>query len=242
LDNHSLRQRRPRMVRAARESRGRAGGFTRPRGRPDRGEAPPTMPLTRHTHLGPYEIQVSLGAGGMGEVYQARDARPHRDVAIKILPEKFAQDPHALARFQREVKAVARLSHPNIVAIYDIGTDQGLTYAVMELLEGQTLAQRLKQAPLDWREAATIATAAAEGLAAAHAKGIIHRDVKPANIFLTGDGGLKLLDFGLARVEPRDATPQPAAPDLPSLETQPGMLLGTVAYMSPEQVRCQPAD
>jgi serine/threonine protein kinase/Flp pilus assembly protein TadD len=197
------------------------------------------MSLAIHSHLGPYEIQAVLGAGGMGEVYQARDARLERDVAIKVLPEQFAQDAHALARFYREVRAVAALSHPNILTIYDIGTDQGITFAVMELLQGQTLGSRIKQGVLDWRKAVPIATAIAEGLAAAHAKGIIHRDIKPENIFLTADGGVKILDFGLARLEAKHATPQPG---VPMLDTQPGLLLGTVAYMSPEQVRGQPAD
>src|SRR5260370_32426597 len=197
------------------------------------------MSLAIHSHLGPYEIEAPLGAGGMGEVYRARDARLERDVAIKVLPAQFAEDANALARFYREVRAVAALSHPNILTIYDIGTDQGVTFAVIELLEGQTLGGRLKQGVIDWRKAVEIATAIADGLAAAHAKGIIHRDIKPENIFLTADGGVKILDFGLARLEARNVTPQPG---VPILETQPGLLLGTVAYMSPEQVRGQPAD
>src|SRR5215472_6724941 len=152
--------------------------------RPDWIEVTP-MPLAAATRLGPYEITAQLGAGGMGEVYRARDTRLERDVAIKVLPERFAQDHTALARFQREARAVASLTHPNILAIYDIGNDQGTVYAVMELLEGQTLGKKLKSAALDWRSALEIATAVAEGLAAAHAKGIVHRDVKPENIFLT---------------------------------------------------------
>jgi serine/threonine protein kinase/Flp pilus assembly protein TadD len=197
------------------------------------------MSLAIHSHLGPYEIQGPLGAGGMGEVYRARDARLERDVAIKVLPSQLAQDAHAQARFYREVRAVAALSHLNILTIYDIGTDQGVTFAVMELLEGQTLRGRMKQGVIEWRKAVEVATAIAEGLAAAHAKGIIHRDIKPENIFLTADGAVKILDFGLARLEANNATPQPG---VPMLETQPGMLLGTVAYMSPEQVRGQLAD
>jgi serine/threonine protein kinase/Flp pilus assembly protein TadD len=175
----------------------------------------------------------------MGEVYRARDTRLERDVAVKVLPEQFAQDPSALARFHRELRAVAATSHPNILAIYDIGTEQGVTYAVMELLKGQTLGRRMKQGVLDWRRTVEIAIAIAEGLAAAHAKGIVHRDIKPENVFLTEDGGLKILDFGLARLENKNATPMPG---VPTLETQPGLLLGTVAYMSPEQVRGMPAD
>ena len=197
------------------------------------------MSLAIHSHLGPYEIHAPIGAGGMGEVYRARDARLERDVAIKVLPAQLAQDAHALARFYREVRAVAALSHPNILTIYDIGTDQGVTFAVMELLEGETLGGRLKQGVIEWRKAVEIAAAIADGLASAHAKGITHRDIKPENIFLTADGGVKILDFGLARLETKNATPQPG---VPMLETQPGMLLGTVAYMSPEQVRGQLAD
>jgi serine/threonine protein kinase/Flp pilus assembly protein TadD len=197
------------------------------------------MTLTIHTRLGPYEIQERLGAGGMGEVYRARDSRLERDVAIKVLPEQFAREPNALARFYREVRAIAAMSHPHILTIHDIGTEHGLTYAVMELLEGQTLGKRIKSGVIDWRTAVEIATAIADGLAAAHAKGIIHRDIKPENIFLTNDSGVKILDFGLARLENKSAPPPS---DVPLLQTQPGLLMGTVAYMSPEQVRGQPAD
>ena len=201
------------------------------------------MRLAVSTRLGPYEILGTLGAGGMGEVYRARDSRLDRDVAIKVLPERFSQDAMALARFHREAKAVAALSHPNIVAIYDIGSEQGQTYVVMELLEGQTLGACLKTSTLDWRSALDIAMAAANGLAAAHAKGIVHRDVKPENIFLTGTA-IKLLDFGLARRDNQGIVVESSSgrtATLP-LETQPGVLLGTVSYMSPEQVRGQQAD
>jgi non-specific serine/threonine protein kinase len=197
------------------------------------------MPLAALQRLGPYEIVALLGSGGMGEVYRAHDGRLDRDVAIKVLPEQYIQDSQALARFHREVKAVANLSHPNIVAIYDFGTDQNRPYAVMELLEGQTLGARLRERPCDWREAVELAAAIADGLAAAHAKGIVHRDIKPENVFLTASGSLKILDFGLARMErPAGA----AAPSANSVETTPGMLLGTVLYMSPEQVRGLQAD
>jgi serine/threonine protein kinase/tetratricopeptide (TPR) repeat protein len=197
------------------------------------------MSLALHSRLGPYEILYLIGAGGMGEVYRARDTRLERDVAIKVVPEQFAEDPKALARFYREVRAVASLTHPNILTIYDVGTEQGVTFAVMELLEGHTLGRRIKQGALKWREVLDIAIAIADGLGAAHAKGIVHRDVKPENIFLTAQGGLKILDFGLARLR-APGTLSATAP--PPMETQPGVLLGTVAYMSPEQVRGQPAD
>src|SRR5438552_10064286 len=214
------------------------------------------MSLAAGTRLGRYELLSPLGTGGMGEVYRARDSRLERDVAIKVLPERFAQDPQALSRFQREAKAVASLSHANILAIYDIGSDLGMTYAVMELLEGQTLGTRIRRAPLDWRSAIETALAIADGLSAAHAKGVIHRDIKPDNIFLTTSGGLKILDFGLARLEtkasaptevfdPATVTPTQTAEVLAAtlpVETQPGVLMGTVSYMSPEQARGQPAD
>jgi serine/threonine protein kinase/Flp pilus assembly protein TadD len=197
------------------------------------------MRLGINSQLGPYSIVAPIGAGGMGEVYRARDSRLERDVAIKVVPEQFAQDAHALARFHREVRAVAALSHPNIVSIYDIGADQGFTFAVMELLEGQTLRSRIKQGLVDWPQAVEVAKGIADGMAAAHAKGIIHRDIKPENLFLTTDGVVKVLDFGLARLQVKGA---PMNPEVPQLETQPGVVLGTVAYMSPEQVRGQPAD
>jgi serine/threonine protein kinase/Flp pilus assembly protein TadD len=200
------------------------------------------MSLASSTLLGHFEILTQLGAGGMGEVYQARDIRLERNVAVKVLPERLAQDPVAMARFQREAKSIAALSHPNIVAIFDIGNDQGLNYVVMELLEGQTLRKRLRASALDWTTTLEIGTAIADGLAAAHAKGIIHRDIKPENIFVTTGGVIKILDFGLARLGPKNAlSAEPSAATL-SVETNPGVLLGTVAYMSPEQVRGLPAD
>jgi serine/threonine-protein kinase len=197
--------------------------------------------LVASTRLGPYEIVAPLGAGGMGEVYRARDTRLEREVAVKVLPELFAQDPDRRARFEREARAVAALSHPNILSIHDYGTQGGITYAVMELLEGETLRGRLKNGPLPWREAVAIGAAIADGLAAAHAKGIIHRDLKPENLFLTADGWVKILDFGLARMTPPSHSQSATGPYVPA-GTDPGLVMGTVGYMSPEQVRGQPAE
>ena len=192
------------------------------------------MPLTLGTRLGPYEIAAPLGAGGMGEVYRARDARLDRDVAVKVLPSQLSRNPQALARFEREAKAIAALSHPNILAIFDVGADGDVHYVVTELLEGETLRSRLQRGPLPWREAMEAATAIAAGLAAAHAKGITHRDMKPDNIFLTASGVLKILDFGLARVEHADSAPEETMTLGP---TESGTILGTFGYMSPEQAR-----
>ena len=185
----------------------------------------------------------------MGEVYRARDTRLDREVAIKVLPEELAEDAKAQARFQREAKAVAALSHSNIMAIYDVGTEQSVAFAVTELLRGKTLRERIRRSAFPWRKAVETAAAIADGLAAAHAKGITHRDIKPENIFLTTDGVVKILDFGIARVEtgsqPASATDQAAASTLPSsvpMVTQPGAVLGTVHYMSPEQVRGKKVD
>jgi serine/threonine protein kinase/dipeptidyl aminopeptidase/acylaminoacyl peptidase len=199
------------------------------------------MTLVAGTRLGPYEILSPLGAGGMGEVYKARDTRLDRDVAIKVLPQSLARDPVALARFEREAKAVAALSHPNILAVHDFGSSGETTYAVMELLEGESLRQRLSDGALPTRKAAEIAREIALGLAAAHDKGIVHRDLKPENLFLTREGRVKILDFGLARqlglAESGD-THSPTA----AAGTEPGTVLGTVGYMAPEQLRGQPAD
>jgi len=197
--------------------------------------------LVVSSRLGPYEIVAPLGAGGMGEVYRARDTRLGREVAVKVLPEPFASNPDRLARFEREARAVAALSHPNILAIHDYGTEGAVTYAVMELLEGETLGSRLAKGPLPWREAVEVGAAIAEGLAAAHAKGIVHRDLKPENLFLTADGRVKILDFGLARVEASPSGESMTSPYLPA-QTAVGTVMGTVGYMSPEQVRGQPVD
>jgi serine/threonine protein kinase len=192
--------------------------------------------------LGPHLILSLLGAGGMGEVYRARDTRLDREVAVKVLPAHLAQDPQALSRFEREAKAVAALSHPNILAIHDFGTDQGVRYAVMELLEGETLRGRLTRSALAWREAAEVGAAVAEGLAAAHARGIIHRDLKPANIFLTTNGQVKILDFGIARVKQRAVAEAISSVTTRPETTTPGTVIGTVGYMSPEQVRGEKAE
>lgn len=200
------------------------------------------MSLTPGTRLGPYEIAAAIGAGGMGEVFRARDTRLARDVAVKVLPARLAQDEEALARFEREARAVAALSHPNILSIFDFGSADGVAYAVTELLEGDSLRERLKAGPLATRKAAECAIQIAHGLAAAHDKGIVHRDLKPENVFVTRDGHLKILDFGLAR----QAASGPAGSDSGSPtdvhHTEPGTVLGTVGYMSPEQVRGQPVD
>ena len=196
------------------------------------------MPLVGGVRLGPYEVAGSIGAGGMGEVYRARDPRLGRDVAIKVLPQHLANDPDALARFEREARAIAALSHPNILAIYDVGSDRGLTYAVMELLEGETLRSRLARGALPWRDAAEIGAAIADGLSTAHAKGIVHRDLKPDNIFLTTDGRTKVLDFGLAS---HALTGLSETETIAPTRTEPGTVMGTVGYMSPEQVRGQVA-
>ncbi len=197
------------------------------------------MALTVGAHLGPYQILAPLGAGGMGEVYRARDSRLDREVAVKVLPEHLARDAAALARFEREARAVAALSHPNILAVYDVGVEQGTSYVVMELLEGETLRTRLGGAELAWRKAVETTIAVADGLAEAHAKGVTHRDLKPENIFLTSDGRVKILDFGLARYEPRQSSSGATAAET---ATEPGTVLGTLGYMSPEQVRGERAE
>lgn len=192
--------------------------------------------------LGHYKLQSLIGAGGMGNVYRARDLRLDRDVAVKILPEQLAQDAEALRRFEREAKAVAALSHPNILSIFDFGVEQGLSYAVMELLEGETLRERLNRSAMDWREAVEGGIAIAEGLAAAHARGVIHRDLKPENIFLTSDGQVKILDFGIARVKRAVSPDAETVTSALTQTTTPGLVMGTIGYMSPEQVRGEPVE
>ena len=189
--------------------------------------------LSSRSHLGPYQILSLVGSGGMGEVYRARDSRLRRDVAIKVLPDVDARDPELLKRLQREARAISQLNHPNIVAVYDVGSQDGVEYVVMELLEGESLGKVLEGGKLSPRRAVDIATQVARGLSAAHEKNIVHRDLKPDNIFITRDGRVKILDFGLAH-QVRNEN------DITRLSTKlttPGTTLGTVAYMSPEQTR-----
>lgn len=196
------------------------------------------MPLTAGTKLGPYTILAPLGAGGMGEVYRARDPRLSREVAIKVLPAAFAFDADRLRRFEQEARAAGMLDHPNITAVHDIGRHEGAPYVVTELLEGATLRDELAGGALPLRTAIDHALQIARGLAAAHAKAVVHRDLKPENLFVTADGRIKILDFGLAKLGPE----APADPEASTAATQPpateaGVVMGTVGYMSPEQVR-----
>ena len=217
------------------------------------------MGLTAGTKLGPYEIQSLIGAGGMGEVYRARDTRLQRDVAIKVLPSSLANDQERLRRFEQEARAVAALNHPNLLTVFDVGTapiaqegadgsaaSSGTTtakespYIVSELLEGATLREKLSAGALRERKALDYAVQIARGLAAAHERGIVHRDLKPENIFITNDGRAKILDFGLAKLS--EPAPADANATMRASATQAGIVMGTIGYMSPEQVRGKPAD
>jgi|HubBroStandDraft_5_1064220.scaffolds.fasta_scaffold16329_1 serine/threonine protein kinase/Tol biopolymer transport system component len=199
------------------------------------------MALTSGTKLGPYEILAPLGAGGMGEVYRARDTRLGRDVALKILPESFARDTDRLRRFEQEARAVAALNHPNILAIHDIGEQGGSPFLVSELLEGESLRAALDRGALPQRKTIEYGVQIAQGLAAAHDKGIIHRDLKPENIFITNDGRIKILDFGLAKLAQQTGA-DPDEPTLTASQTAAGVVMGTASYMAPEQVRGEVAD
>ncbi len=199
------------------------------------------MSLASGTRLGPYEILAPIGAGGMGEVYRAKDTKLDRDVAVKVLPDSLSRDADMLARFEREAKAVAALSHPNILAIFDYGHQDGVAYAVMELLSGQTLRDRLDSGPLPQRVVVDYALQVARGLSAAHERGIVHRDLKPENLFVTKDGHVKILDFGLAKRAEHEADEETNAPTQ-SKGTEPGTVMGTMGYMSPEQVRGREVD
>ena len=211
------------------------------------------MSLVAGTRLGPYEIQSAIGAGGMGEVYKARDTRLDRTVAIKVLPAELSADPERRARFEREARAVAALSHPHICTLYDIGTHDAVTYLVMEHLAGESLAQRLTRGPLPVAQALELGAQIADALDAAHKHGIIHRDLKPGNVMLTGGGSgrsgvtsAKLLDFGLAKLVAHGERPALASDASAPTQTVPmtarGAIVGTLQYMAPEQLEGKEAD
>src|SRR5262245_49921656 len=201
-----------------------------------------SSPLKAGTRLGRYEIRSAIGAGGMGEVYSARDAQLGRDVALKVLPASYSVDADRLHRFEQEACAASALNHPNILSIYDVGKHDGTPYVVSELLEGETLRRRIHGTPLASRRVIDYALQIAHGLAAAHEKGIVHRDLKPDNIFITNDGRVKILDFGLAKLVQVDR--DLLQTDIPTrrANTDPGIVLGTVGYMSPEQVKGRSVD
>jgi serine/threonine-protein kinase len=201
------------------------------------------MPLTPRTTLGPYQVTAKIGEGGMGEVYRARDTKLDRDVALKVLPQAFTDDPDRLARFEREAKVLASLNHPNIGGIHGLEESDGVRALVLEYIDGPTLADRIAQGPIPIDEALPIAKQIAEALEAAHEAGVIHRDLKPANIKVRDDGTVKVLDFGLAKA--LDTTPEgdpSLSPTLTAAATQMGVIMGTAAYMSPEQARGRPVD
>jgi serine/threonine protein kinase len=207
-------------------------------------QSPPTVPpaLPKGTRLGDYEIISLVGSGGMGEVYRARDTKLNREVAIKVLPEFWSRDCERLHRFELEAQAAAALNHPNIVAIHHVGQHDGSPYIVAELLQGETLRERLRKGVLQLREALDLGVEIACGLGAAHDAGVIHRDLKPENIFVTKDGRVKILDFGLAKLEiAKSAKHDDPTVSVPR-QTVPGQVLGTVGYMSPEQVRGHATD
>src|SRR5439155_1364740 len=194
------------------------------------------------SRLGPYEIVAPLGAGGMGEVFRALDTRLGREVAAKVLPSTISGDSERLRRFEQEARAAGVLNHPNILAIYDVGTEDGTPYVISELLEGETLRERMAGSTLPISKALDYAQQIAKGLAAAHAKGIVHRDLKPENLFVTRDGHVKILDFGLAKLV-RTEDQDDSLTQAPTMaHTQDGKILGTMGYMSPEQLRGKPAD
>src|SRR5919202_5302570 len=195
------------------------------------------MALETGAKLGRYEIRSKLGEGGMGEVYVARDPKLGRDVALKVLPAQFSADKERLARFEQEACAAGALNHPNVLAVHDVGAENGAPYVVSELLAGETLREKLSGAPLPQRKALDYATQIARGLAAAHERGIVHRDLKPENVFVCSDGRVKILDFGLAKLTQADG--ERAQTEIPTrrVDTDPGAVMGTAGYMAPEQVR-----
>src|SRR5258706_7981799 len=197
------------------------------------------MPLSPGKRLGPYEVLALLGAGGMGEVYHARDGKLGREIAIKVLPPAFAHDPDRLARFQREAQVLAALNHPNIAQIYGLDESEGARFLVMEYVPGENL-----KGPMPLDEAMAVCRQIADALEAAHEKGVVHRDLKPANIKLTPEGKVKVLDFGLARAMATDASSPDAtqSPTLVASATRAGVILGTAAYMSPEQAAGRAVD
>src|ERR1700681_3777711 len=202
------------------------------------------MPLSVGDKLGHYEVLSLLGAGGMGEVYRARDTTLKRDVAIKVLPATFLRDPDRMARFQREAQVLASLDHPNIGHIHGIVDSEDSRGLVLALIEGPTLADRIEPGPIPLDEAVAMSKQIIEALEYAHDRGVVHRDLKPANVKITPEGGVKVLDFGLAKVL-EDERPQPSGTDSPTLtlgHTQAGVILGTAAYMSPEQAVGKKAD
>src|SRR6185295_4713832 len=193
------------------------------------------MTLSAGTRLGPYKILAPLGAGGMGEVYRAQDTRLQREVAVKVLPAELASDAERLNRFEKEARWAPALNHPNIVTIYDIGSEGGVSYIAMERVEGATLRELLLIGPMAMRRLLPISTQIAEGLAKAHEAGIVHRDLKPENVMVTKDGLIKILDFGLAKLSSRMSGSGEGS-SLPTMTgTTPGVVVGTVGYMSPEQ-------
>ncbi len=202
------------------------------------------MHLAPGTQLGHYEITEPIGAGGMGEVYRARDTKLGRDVAIKVLPEAVAGSPERLARFEREAQLLASLNHPNIATVHGLEEADGLAYLVMELVPGETLAEILERGPIPVDEAVVLVRQTVDGLEAAHEKGVVHRDLKPANIKVTPDGVVRILDFGLAKAFETEGTEVASSlsPTLTRDATQAGVILGTAAYMSPEQARGKPVD
>src|SRR5205809_202137 len=196
------------------------------------------MTLATGTKLGPYEIVALLGAGGMGEVYRAKDTRLGREVALKVLPEAFARDSDRLARFEREARTVAGLNHPNIVVLYSVEEDNGVRFLTMELIEGQSLDRLVSPGGLPFARVLDLGIALSDALVAAHERGVVHRDLKPANVLVTREGRLKVLDFGLAKLEPSD--PGLAATQAATMATPlstPGQVVGTVPDIAPEQVR-----
>src|SRR5229473_3812653 len=199
------------------------------------------MLLQENTMMGPYRIMARLGEGGMGAVYRARDTRLGRDVAIKVLTAVTLSDRERMQRFEQEARATGMLNHPNLLTIYDVGNTEGTPFLVSELLEGETLRDRLDRGAIPPRKSVDIALQIAHGLAAAHDKGIVHRDLKPENIYLTKDGRVKILDFGLAKLTQPKADSMATACMMDE-QTEPGVVMGTVGYMSPEQARGETAD